>query len=298
MKESTLGGGERLKIRDRELLAEALQRVLDKLGRSTHAVAVAYGVPQPQLNKVLNRKRGGLTTRSYNQLLWLAACAGADSEAERDHIKALHGLFREGGELAARGTDWLHSQEMLDIFTSVYGRRERSVTRANDRWIGGQMIFHFPGVEFGLTLEEQRKLGRLAESNPRLKRALKNLLQVIRQRNHDLSRMMVAFVTAIAPLNHYFATSGVERGFHEFKDDELAKFVALGLERERLLLEREHDATRVQKAAKSLETLDGERAERREVFKRSAAQSFAPPWWEEGIYTQPDEQPCKSALLT
>jgi transcriptional regulator with XRE-family HTH domain len=288
-KESAQGGGERLKIRDRELLAGALRRILGKLGSSTNAVADEYGVSQPQLNKILNRKRNGLTTRSYNELLWLAACVRVPRGEERDHVKALHPLFVLDADRAARGTDWLRSREALDIFASVYGRKERSVTRTYDGWVDEQ-IFRHPGVRFGLTLEERERLGRLSENNRRLKRALKGLRQVIHQRHHDSSRMMVAFVNAIAPLNNYFATCGVERGFHELKDDELEKFVALGLERERLLLEREHDSARIQavaapaqrgrrKAAQSLDDLDQERVDRLKVFKRLAAQSFVPPWW-------------------
>lgn len=275
MQTTTRSGAQRLKIADRRRLSQALRRIINRLGkgRSVLSVAGEYGVSQPQLAKLLNERRQGLTTATFNELLWLSACASADTAELRGHIRSLHPIFLFDAVLAAHGTDWLDSQEAFDIRRSVltpetdealraYGRE---IDRLNDETPGG----------LGLTLKERDRLGRLRKTHGRLGRVVERFFKTINRRNHDDARWMAAFVRTLAPLNLYFTTGGVERGFHELDDDELAKFVAMGLERELILLKRDHASARAQANVAVQDQI--EQARDAHTF-RHPAQSFPAPW--------------------
>lgn len=272
---TTRRGAQRLKIADRGRLSQALRHIINRLGkgRSVLSVADEYGVSQPQLAKLLNKRRQGLTTASVNELLWLSACAAARTAELRDHIKSLHALFLFDADQAARGTDWLNSHEAADIRRSVLMPEADEALRAYRREIDRLNGETPRGL--GLTLEERDRLGKLRKTNGRLGRVVERFFKTINRRNHDDARWMAAFVRTLAPLNLYFTTGGVERGFHELDDDELAKFVAMGLERELILLRRDHASARAQANVAMQDQI--EQARDAHTF-RHLAQSFHAPW--------------------
>lgn len=62
-------------------------------------------------------------------------------------------------------------------------------------------------------------------------------------------RPLIALLRIFEPLLHYGDTSGIERHWLELADDELADFVRAGMRRELILLARDADFTRAERAA-------------------------------------------------
>lgn len=83
-------------------------------------------------------------------------------------------------------------------------------------------------------------------NDTRVRRAFVHLVQVVKNRRHPMSRVVVAVRSALLPLERTHATKGVERSWSELTEDERGRFLAAGLDRERILLERDEERVRAQ----------------------------------------------------
>lgn len=104
------------------------------------------------------------------------------------------------------------------------------------------------GSQLGLAKKHRDRLRRLRRKHEALDNAVQMLEKVVIERGVSPARRLAAYRAAIAPLYRYYGTDGIERGFDELSNPELAHFVARGLHRERTLLVRAHDLHRAQMA--------------------------------------------------
>ncbi len=276
---TTRGGGRRLRIADPIRLSRALGRIVERLGkgRSVNSVAKEYEVSQPQLTKLLNQRRSGMTVRTFNELQWLAWCASAPNKDSRNFMKRQKDLAFHGIEILAAFASWKESQELIDIRDSVLSSGAQAALGAFYDEIF-RLFSDYPGVLLGLDQEERQRLGKLVDNNKRLRRSLQRLTKVLTERNHIQHRWTLAFVRAIAPLNLYFTTGGIERCMQELDDEELASFVAFGLERERILLDRPHERARAQENELKLGEIKRRREEREKAASTRPESDFVVLW--------------------
>ena len=204
-----------LVITEPDRLAEVLATVLRKKGKSANAIAKECGINQGQLSRLLNGKLKRVTTLTYQRLL---------SVAPPDDMSEIRRLFLPDNARAAISA---HEGRLHELENS-------------------------PEAKLGLSEEERAFVGGLAAEYPKVSRALQKLVRVYAKRRHSYVRWVAALRNVLEPLNRFFTTLGVERGFHELSKDELATFVAHGLERERILLDRDPDLVRAQRAAENV----------------------------------------------
>lgn len=182
---------------------------------SANALAKECGIDQGQLSRLLNRKLKRVSTLTYKRLL---------STGLPDEMSEMQRLLLSG--------------------------KTQAVISAHQVWLRDRE--NSQESEAGLSPEERKLVSELASDYPKVRRALQKLARVVRTHRHDYGRWLAALRDVLEPLNRYFTTLGVERGFHEFSKDELASFVTHGLERERILLNRGPDLVRAQQAAENV----------------------------------------------
>ena len=119
-----------------------------------------------------------------------------------------------------------------------------------------------PEAKRGLSAVERKRLRSLYEESPRLRRAVERLNRALSATDSQVGRRLAAYCSAVAPLNRFFETGGLERGFNELSDTELANFVAWGLDRERVLLHRPRDVIRRQWMSANFENFNEQKARR------------------------------------
>ena len=127
-------------------------------------------------------------------------------------------------------------------------------------WFGREL--DRPEAKRGLSAVERKRLRSLYEESPRLRRAVERLNRALSATDSQVGRRLAAYCSAVAPLNRFFETGGLERGFNELSDTELANFVAWGLDRERVLLHRPRDVIRRQWMSANFENFNEQKARR------------------------------------
>ena len=109
------------------------------------------------------------------------------------------------------------------------------------------------------------ELSSIITTDGRVRRAFERLIRVGKNRRHSISRLVVSVQSALDPLGRANVTNGIERSWSELTQDERARFLASGLDRECILLERHEERVRAQ-------TVDGPSATVRNVKQRNERQ--------------------------
>ncbi len=169
-------------IADPDRLAEVLATVLRNQGKSANALAKECGMNQGQLSRLLNSKLKRVSTLTYRRLL---------SIAPPDETSEIRGLFLSDDARAA--------------------------ISAHEGWL--YELENSPEEQVGLTEEERVSVAELAAEYPKVRRALEKLGRVYNKRQHTYVRWVAALRDVLEPLNRFFTTLGVERGFDELSKD-------------------------------------------------------------------------------
>ena len=199
-------------ITNRDGLAKVLETIIEKRGKGANSLAKECRIDQAQLSRLLRGKLQRVSVLTYKRLLSIALAP--------ELLDRIRGLFLSENAREALSTLADRLAELQDT----------------------------PESRLGLTPGERSVMKRLVEEHPKLRTALNRFDRTVQKRGHTYERKVAALRAVLEPLNRFYTTLGIERGVHELTDEEQAAFIAHGLERERILLEREPDLVRAQRA--------------------------------------------------
>lgn len=204
------------------LAAEIRRQVAQSYGGNVSRAADAVGLSQSTLSGLVRGSRRRVTLRTF---------------------VALYKLLPDN---RAKWGSWvLPTESQLALAAYMFWLRQWFNRVQEEKGAGESVTTGVPGLTWrGVASEWDAVLDRVAAVTPEVVRSLANLAK---DRRFFTDRVALVILRILEPLIDSHSSGGIERHHTELSDDELAKFVRAGLDREMiLLLGREGDIERAQ----------------------------------------------------
>ena len=179
----------------------------------------------------------------------------ASSQAVADYLELSRETIKrlEEGKLSRIGLATY--RRLMEVAQKDSYHLQRAVlseaTRARLKKANDRLAAAFEDEESSLGLPQAIRI-RLRElmRKKRFRKTVTGFIRLLESHGHSPLRRREAFRAVLSPLNGFQTTHGIERGFHELSNNELASFVAAGLRWQMVLLKRGADVARAQSRAK------------------------------------------------
>jgi transcriptional regulator with XRE-family HTH domain len=220
-------------VRDPGEVSRLVQALVDSAGGTQTAAAARFGLSQPTFSRLLNGR--------------------PLSNATAARLEELIGKILGPGEAAAFAGA-VTSPEVIRLLRASHAwcleRQDRLINRRGTYWVPqpGKGARPLRGSATIYRLSSRRGLHRAVSAYPDVEEFHKFCLA----RGVSGQRELLAHIRVLEPLLEDHESAFIERGWKELtKQAELPRFLRAGYERERILLDREHEVERARKLVTS-----------------------------------------------